>query len=175
MFSFYHQLLPNTNKIVYILNGCCLFLYILPISKFIIVSIRFQHQTFEEKVTFVSKWMLSHIEDGQHELSKPVFFTEYGFSNLNKDFQPSQRDRFYKSILDIIYKSAKRKRAGAGALVWQFFVEEMEEFNDDFGIVPWERPSTYRYFTDQSCRLARLRGIHRQNQILRELCLQTEN
>ncbi|KAB5530082.1 hypothetical protein DKX38_020163 [Salix brachista] len=104
----------------------------------------FPHLEFEDKLKYVSKWMLSHIEDGHYELNKPVFFTEFGLSNLNKDFQPSQRDRFYKTIFDIIYKSAKRKRAGAGALIWQLFVEGMDEFNDDFGFVPWERESTYR-------------------------------
>ncbi|KAF9670761.1 hypothetical protein SADUNF_Sadunf13G0102400 [Salix dunnii] len=93
----------------------------------------FPHLEFEDKLKYVSKWMLSHIEDGHYELNKPVFFTEFGLSNLNKDFQPSQRDRFYKTIFDIIYKSAKRKRAGAGALIWQLFVEGMDEFNDDFG------------------------------------------
>lgn len=135
---------------------------------------RIQGRTFEEKLTFVSKWMLSHIEDGHYELGKPVFFTEYGFSNLNNDFQHSQRDQFYKTILHIIYKSAKRKRAGAGALVWQFFVEGMEDFNDDFGIVPWEISSTYRSFIEQSCRLAKIQGTLLQNQNFRELCLQSQ-
>ncbi|OAY34054.1 mannan endo-1,4-beta-mannosidase 2 isoform X1 [Manihot esculenta] len=133
-----------------------------------------QGRTFEEKLTFVSKWMLSHIEDGHYELGKPVFFTEYGFSNLNNDFQHSQRDQFYKTILHIIYKSAKRKRAGAGALVWQFFVQGMEDFNDDFGIVPWEISSTYRSFIEQSCRLAKIQGTLLQNQNFRELCLQSQ-
>ncbi|XP_002517909.2 mannan endo-1,4-beta-mannosidase 2 [Ricinus communis] len=133
-----------------------------------------QNQGLEEKLTFVYKWMQSHIEDGHYELNKPVFFTEYGFSNLNKDFRPDHRDRFYKTVLDVIYKSAKRKRAGAGALVWQLFVEEMEEFNDDFGIVPWERPSTYRFLTEQSCKLARIQGDPRPNQYFKDLCLRRE-
>lgn len=134
----------------------------------------FPHQEFEDKLKYVSKWMLSHIEDGHYELNKPVFFTEFGLSNMNKDFQPSQPDRFYKTIFDIIYKSSKRKRAGAGALIWQLFVEGMDEFNDDFGIVPWERESTYRILTDQSCRLARIHGISPQNKYLKELCLQRQ-
>jgi mannan endo-1,4-beta-mannosidase len=116
--------------------------------------------------------MLSHIEDGDRELKRPVMFTEFGLSNLNKDFQPSHRDRFYKTVLDVIYKSAKRNRSGAGALVWQFFVGGMEEYNDDFGIVPWERPSTYRLITEQSCKLARIQGLSQLKGDLRELCLQ---
>lgn len=118
--------------------------------------------------------MLSHIEDGHYELNKPVFFTEYGLSNQSKGFHPSQRDHFYKTVLDIVYKSAKRNRAGAGALIWQLFVEGMEEFNDEFGVVAWERPSTYRLLTEQSCRLARIQGIDQQNRGLKELCLQRQ-
>ncbi|KAJ7981469.1 Mannan endo-1,4-beta-mannosidase [Quillaja saponaria] len=116
----------------------------------------FHDQEFEDKLKFVSKWMISHIEDGDRELKKPVLFSEYGLSNLNKDFLPSQRDKFYKTVLDTIHKSAKRKHSGAGALAWQFFVEGMDEFNDDFGIVPWERSSTYSLFTEQSCSMWRV-------------------
>ncbi|XP_022862509.1 mannan endo-1,4-beta-mannosidase 2-like isoform X2 [Olea europaea var. sylvestris] len=128
---------------------------------------------FEYKLKFISKWMLSHIEDGDKELKKPVMFTEFGLSTENKDFDPSQRDRFYKVILDIIYKSAKKQKSGAGAFVWQFLVEGMEKYNDDFGIVPWERPSTYRLFTEQSCRLARIQGaLPSQKEHLKRLCWQ---
>ncbi|KAG2323647.1 hypothetical protein Bca4012_059117 [Brassica carinata] len=57
--------------------------------------------------------MLSHIEDGDKELKKPVLFTEFGLSNLNKDNEPSQRDQFYRTIFDVVYKSAKRKRTSS--------------------------------------------------------------
>ncbi|KAL2457957.1 Mannan endo-beta-1 [Forsythia ovata] len=131
------------------------------------------NQDIEYKLKFVSKWMLSHIEDGDEELKKPVMFTEFGLSTENKDFDPSQRDRFYKVILDIIYKSAKRNKSGAGTFVWQFLIEGMEKYNDDFGIVPWERPSTYRLFTEQSCRLARIQGaLPSQKEHLKKLCWQ---
>ncbi|KAG6738907.1 hypothetical protein POTOM_058530 [Populus tomentosa] len=66
-------------------------------------------------IVYLDEWFCSHIEDGHYELNKPVFFTEFGLSNPNKDFQPSQQGRFYKTILDIKYKSEKRKQAGAGA------------------------------------------------------------
>ncbi|GLT64196.1 hypothetical protein SLA2020_367040 [Shorea laevis] len=108
----------------------------------------------EDKLKFVSKWMLSHIEDGDKELRKPVMFTEFGSSNRSKDFQPSHRDRMYKTVLDIIYDSAKEYRSGAGALAWQFFVGGMEDKTDDFGIVPCSVPSTYSLITQQSCNLA---------------------
>ncbi|XVF01999.1 hypothetical protein REPUB_Repub04eG0138500 [Reevesia pubescens] len=125
---------------------------------------------FEEKRNYVSKWVRSHIEDCDKELKKPVMFTEYGLSNQNKDYQPSQREQFYRTILDIIYKSAKKKGSGAGALVWQFFVEGMEEYNDDFGIVPWESPSIYKLTVEHSCRLARIQGLIQENGNLKDLC-----
>lgn len=90
---------------------------------------------------------------------KPVTFTEFGLSNLNKGFEPSQRDRFYKVIYDIMFKSAKRKKSGAGSFVWQFLVGGMEEYNDDFGIVPWDRPLTYQLITEHSCNLAAVQGV----------------
>ncbi|XWS54176.1 hypothetical protein CRYUN_Cryun10bG0067300 [Craigia yunnanensis] len=129
---------------------------------------------FEEKRNYVSKWVRSHIEDCDKELKKPVMFTEYGLSNQNKDFQPSQREQFYRTILDSIYKSAKKKRSGAGALVWQFLVEGMEEYNDDFGLVPWESPSIYKLTVEQSCRLARIQGLIQEKGNMNELCSKRE-
>jgi hypothetical protein len=41
--------------------------------------------------------------------------------------------------------------------VWQLAVERMEEYLDDFAIVPSERPSLQRMIKAQSCRLAKLR------------------
>lgn len=126
---------------------------------------------FEYKLKFVAKWILSHIEDGDKTLKKPVMFTEFGLSTENKDFTTAQRDRFYKVILDIMYKSAVRNKSGAGSLVWQFLVEGMEEANDDFGIIPWKRWSTYQLFTEQSCKLARFQGaLPTQLYYLRKLC-----
>lgn len=134
---------------------------------------RLRNHTFEQKVQFVTKWLLSHIHDGDKVLKKPVMFTEFGLSTENKEFDPDKRDRFFKVILDIIYKSAKRNMSGAGSFFWQFLVEGMEEYNDDFGIVPWERPSTYQLITEHSCRLARLHGaLPTQKEYLKSLCSQ---
>ncbi|EPS70897.1 mannan endo-1,4-beta-mannosidase 2 [Genlisea aurea] len=128
---------------------------------------------FEYQLRFAFRWMLSHIEDGDKELRKPILFTEFGLSTENKGFSHSNRDKLYRIILDVIYKSGLRKRSGAGTLVWQFLVEGMEEFNDDFGIVPWERQSTYKLFAEQSCRLARIQGaLPSQLRHLRKLCTQ---
>ncbi|MBA0556766.1 hypothetical protein Golob_026843, partial [Gossypium lobatum] len=125
---------------------------------------------FEEKRNYVSKWMHSHIEDCDKELKKPVMFTEYGLSDQNKDFQLSQREQLYRTIQDIIYKSAKKKGSGAGALVWQFFVEGMQEYSDDFGMVPWQSPPIYKLTIEHSCKLARIQGLIQENGNLKQLC-----
>ncbi|KAL1821655.1 hypothetical protein ACET3Z_016524 [Daucus carota] len=128
-------------------------------------------EDLEYKLNFVSRWMHSHIEDGDKELKKPVMFTEFGLSSQNKGFNPAQRDRFYKIVFDLIYESAKKKGSGAGSFAWQFFVGGMEEYNDEFGIVPWERRSTYKLITEQSCRLARIGGaLPWQSEYLKKVC-----
>lgn len=111
----------------------------------------------DEKVQYISKWITSHIEDGDRELRKPVLFTEFGISNKNKNFDHSHRDVAYKVIYDLIHKSARKNGSGAGAFIWQLLVEGMEEYNDDFGFVPAERPTLVRLLKKQSCRLARIR------------------
>ena len=87
-------------------------------------------------VEFVPKWMNSHIEDAERELKKPVIFTEFGYAKVSKDFEPSHRDRYYKAVYDIAYKAAREKRACAGSLIWQFFVGNFDEYNDEYGIKP---------------------------------------
>ncbi|XP_042518847.1 mannan endo-1,4-beta-mannosidase 2 [Macadamia integrifolia] len=130
----------------------------------------------EEKINFASKWVKTHIEDGDKELKKPIFFTEFGLVDDKKTFQPIHREKFYKTIYDNIYKSAKKKRSGAGACFWQFLVGGMEEYEDGNGIVPRERSSIYKVITDQSCRLARIQGgqDHLQGS-LKDICSKMAN
>ncbi|XP_028761693.1 mannan endo-1,4-beta-mannosidase 2 isoform X1 [Neltuma alba] len=130
----------------------------------------FHDQLFEDQLKFVSKWMLSHMEDGDKVLKRPVLFSEYGWSDMNQNFSTAEREKMYKTILNIIYKSAKRKRSGAGVLVWQFLVRGIEEFGDDFTLIPSENSSIYPLFVKQSCRLAKIQGRTLQNRSFKELC-----
>lgn len=114
----------------------------------------------DEKLEYISKWMTSHIEDGYSELKKPVLFTEFGLSNKNRNFDHSHRETFYKLIFDTVYESARKNGAGAGAFIWQLLVPGMEKYNDEFGIIPGERPSIDRLIKKQSCRLMSLRQGH---------------
>ncbi|WVZ02558.1 hypothetical protein V8G54_023364 [Vigna mungo] len=118
---------------------------------------RFHEQVIEDYMKFVSKWMLSHIEDGDKVMNKPVVFSEFGLSNIN--FTMSERKTMYKTVLDISYKSAKKNRSGGGCLVWQFLVGGMREFSDDFRIIPWEKTPIPSLFIEQSCRLAKMKEL----------------
>ncbi|CAL9120849.1 unnamed protein product [Musa acuminata var. zebrina] len=110
-----------------------------------------------EKVEYISKWITSHIEDGEKTLNKPIMFTEFGLSTKAKNFEYSHRIIFYKSIFNKIHESARQNGAGAGALIWQLLVQGMEDYNDDYGIVPRERPSVDKLIKEQSCQLIAVR------------------
>ncbi|KAH0454011.1 hypothetical protein IEQ34_018335 [Dendrobium chrysotoxum] len=115
--------------------------------------------TLLEKKRFVSNWVISHIKDGEEVLNKPVLFTEFGLSTKNNNTSYSHRDEFYKYIFDLIYKSALNKGAGAGSFIWQLLVDGMDNFSDEFGVVPKKRPSLYRLLKGQSCRLAKVSRV----------------
>ncbi|XP_057455512.1 mannan endo-1,4-beta-mannosidase 2-like isoform X2 [Lotus japonicus] len=127
-------------------------------------------QEFEDQLKFVSKWMLSHIEDGDEVLHKPVLFSEYGLSQRIQNFSASDREKIHKTILDIIYKSAKRNKSGAGTLIWQFLVDGINEFSDEYGIVPGGNSSTYSLLVEQSCRLAKVKGWPQQDVKFKQVC-----
>ncbi|KAK7342306.1 hypothetical protein VNO80_25253 [Phaseolus coccineus] len=128
----------------------------------------FHEQVSEDYIKFVSKWMLSHIEDGDKVLNKPVVFSEFGLSDIN--FTMPERKTMYKTILDISYKSAKKNRSGAGTLVWQFLVGGMQEFTDDFGIIPSEKTPIPSLFVEQSCRLAKVKGWSHKDKSFKQFC-----
>lgn len=131
---------------------------------------RFHEHGVEEQLNFVSKWMLSHIEDGDNVLKKPVLFSEYGLSTTIPNFSVPDREDMYRTVLNIILKSAKKNRSGAGALVWQFLVGGMEDYTDAYGMVPGESSSTHILFIKQSCRLAKIKGWTQHDVGFKELC-----
>ncbi|KAL9244501.1 hypothetical protein vseg_018272 [Gypsophila vaccaria] len=130
--------------------------------------------SLDEKLEFAKKWVSSHIEDGENQLKKPVLLSEFGMSSHTKGFEPSHRDQLINVVYDIIYKSAKTNGAGAGSFLWQFVVKGMEDYNDDFGIIPWKLQSTYNVMVEQSCRLARLRGPSTVNRKLVDVCSRSQ-
>ncbi|CAK9156848.1 unnamed protein product [Ilex paraguariensis] len=107
----------------------------------------------ETKMDFLSHWVDAHISDGLHLLKKPVLFTEVGFPLGMKSKGVYDRDVLLKMVYDKMSESAKKREAGAGALVWQLLVEGVERYGDRFSFVAWKHPTTYKLIVKQSCRL----------------------
>lgn len=111
------------------------------------------HDDMEAKARFLSRWVDSHISDGDHVLKKPVIFTEVG-TLVHADNQGlADKDILLKTMYEKIYELAKKRQAGAGALIWQLLVEGAGEYSDRFSFVAWDNPSTYKLILKQSCRL----------------------
>ncbi|KAF8030279.1 hypothetical protein BT93_E2659 [Corymbia citriodora subsp. variegata] len=96
-----------------------------------------------------------HIRDGDDILKKPVLFTEVVSSSQQNQQGSYQRDIFLKMVYDKIYESSKKRQAGAGALIWQLLVDDMQGYVDQFSFVAWNHLSTYKLIIEQSCRLRR--------------------
>ncbi|KAG1363843.1 mannan endo-1,4-beta-mannosidase 6 [Cocos nucifera] len=112
--------------------------------------------SLEEKVKYLSSWVDSHVNDSQNILKKPVLFLEFG-SNLHaKKNGTYERDDLLNVVYDKVYESARKGQAGAGALIWQLMVEGMQKYHDEFSLIAWENPPTYKLIVQQSCRLLRL-------------------
>ncbi|GFP96475.1 mannan endo-1 4-beta-mannosidase 6 [Phtheirospermum japonicum] len=107
----------------------------------------------EAKVKYLSNWLDTHISDSENVLKKPVLFTELGAPLTIQTGGLYDRDILLKTAYDKIYKSAEKREAGAGVLIWQLLVEGVEEYSDRFSLVASKYPSTYKLILDQSCRL----------------------
>lgn len=94
-----------------------------------------------------------HISDAEYFLKKPVLFTEVGSFIHRKRQGLYNTDTLLKIVYHKIYESAKKRQAGAGALIWQLLVEGMEEYGDQFSIVAWDYPSIHKLIIEQSCKL----------------------
>ncbi|KAK8517255.1 hypothetical protein V6N13_092538 [Hibiscus sabdariffa] len=129
------------------------------------------HHDMEAKARFLSQWVDSHISDGDHLLKKPVLFTEVGSLVHSNNQGVADKDILLKTVYDKIYESAKKRQAGAGALIWQLLVEGVEEYGDRFSFVAWDNPSTYKLILKQSCRLQSIFGksIH-SRKVNKDLC-----
>ncbi|RZC89737.1 hypothetical protein C5167_035732 [Papaver somniferum] len=109
-----------------------------------------------QKADYLSHWVDSHVTDGDHVLKKPVLFTEVG-SSLRVNKGVYNKDFLLKTVYNKIFESAKKGQAGAGALIWQLLVEGVEEhYGDQFSLIAWDHPSTYKLILEQSCRLRRI-------------------
>ncbi|CAK7345090.1 unnamed protein product [Dovyalis caffra] len=114
------------------------------------------HADLEAKTNHLSNWVDSHVSDGDLVLRKPVLFTEVGSRWHVDEKGVNDRDVLLKIVYDKIYESAKKRRAGAGALIWQLLVEDVDRYSDQFSFIPQDYPSTYKLIKEHSCRLQRI-------------------
>lgn len=114
---------------------------------------RLSTQNVEDYQTFFQSWVDAHIQDAETILGMPVLFTEFGLSSKKPGFTTTGRDSFYKIVYDKIYESAQINGAGAGALLWQFLPPTMTNWDDGYGIYPFECSSITELIQEQSSRL----------------------
>jgi mannan endo-1,4-beta-mannosidase len=111
-----------------------------------------------EKLQFLHKWVLAHIQHSAEILNQPVIFTEFGLSDQKSGFSIQLRNEFNNIVYDQVYSSVLEGGAAGGALFWQFLHEEMADWNDGFGIFPTEPSSTTELIAAQSVRLKSASG-----------------
>ncbi|KAH9605362.1 hypothetical protein KSS87_011741 [Heliosperma pusillum] len=110
------------------------------------------HANDTTKMNFASKWIDSHIKDAENVLKKPVVFTEVGSVSNVESQGVYSKIYLFRIVYDKIYESATKGQAGAGAMIWQLLVEDMDEYGDRFSLVAWNHPSIYKLIVKQSCR-----------------------
>lgn len=106
-----------------------------------------------QKMDFISKWMDTHINDAENILKKPVLFTEVGCPSNVQGQGVYNQNSLFQIVFDKIFESARKGRAGAGAMIWQLLAEDMDDYGDRFSLVAWKKPATYKLIVRQSCRL----------------------
>ncbi|GAA0144347.1 hypothetical protein Leryth_016872 [Lithospermum erythrorhizon] len=102
-----------------------------------------------DQMRFMQRWIMSHSTDSKTILKKPLIFSEFGKSNKDPGFNIKTRDSFMSSIYKYIYGLAQNG-ALAGGLVWQLLANEMEPYDDGYGIVLSQNPSTRSVIYQQS-------------------------
>ncbi|GLJ19089.1 hypothetical protein SUGI_0342820 [Cryptomeria japonica] len=108
------------------------------------------------QLLFLKKWMKVHIKDATKVLKKPILFAEFGKSYKDPGYNISERNKFYKTVYENIYKAAKTGKVGGGGLFWQLVAEGMESLADGYEIVLSQNPSTAALVSFQSRRLSAL-------------------
>ncbi|KAL5715801.1 mannan endo-1,4-beta-mannosidase [Ranunculus cassubicifolius] len=107
-------------------------------------------QNEDAQVNFVNRWMSSHWADSKTVIQKPVVFTEFGKSSKDPAYSLSERDSFLNDVYDNIYDDAKSGGAFGGGFVWQLLAEGMNEYDDGYGIVLSQNPTTAAVISAQS-------------------------
>ncbi|PIN00266.1 Mannan endo-1,4-beta-mannosidase [Handroanthus impetiginosus] len=110
----------------------------------------------EDQAKFVEKWIQAHGDDSKSILGKPLVLTEFGKSSRSAVYTVGARDKYFQTIFDNIYNSARNGGAYGGALFWQVMAEGMENWSDGYEVVLEQSPSTVGFIYQQSRRISSL-------------------
>ncbi|KAJ6378829.1 hypothetical protein OIU78_028952 [Salix suchowensis] len=113
----------------------------------------------QSQLSFLNKWLDTHIQDAQNILRKPILVAEFGKSWKDPGFSTYQRDLVFNTVYYKIYSSAKRGGAAAGGLFWQLLTEGMDNFRDGYDIVLGQPSSTANIIAQQAHKLHQIRKI----------------
>lgn len=102
---------------------------------------RLTRQNDEAQISFLNKWLQSHIQDAKNIIQKPLLFAEFGKSSKDPAYSTYQRDLLFHKVYTAIYSSAGGGGVAAGGLFWQLLTEGMDDFKDGHEITLNERPS----------------------------------
>ncbi|CAI0556331.1 unnamed protein product [Linum tenue] len=116
-------------------------------------------QSRYEQMTFLQKWMSSHLTDSRTILRKPLVFAEFGLSNKATGYANLGRDLFLNAVYGTIFGSARYGGTIGGGLVWQLLADGMDSYNDGYEIVLSQCPSTSFLIGLQSRRMSALQHV----------------
>ncbi|CAI9099603.1 OLC1v1036451C1 [Oldenlandia corymbosa var. corymbosa] len=105
---------------------------------------------------FMQRWMTSHWEDSKNILKKPLVVAEFGKSSKDPGFSLTNRDDFMGNVYRLIYGFARSGGTMGGSLIWQLMAQGMDSYNDGYGIVLGQDPSTTSLMSRQAHAMAAL-------------------
>ncbi|KAL2474469.1 Mannan endo-1 [Abeliophyllum distichum] len=105
---------------------------------------------------------MSHIQDAQNIVQKPLIFAEFGKSSRDPAYNTYQRDLLFNTIYSAIYLSAGGNGVAAGGLFWQLLTEGMDNFRDGYEIIFNESQSTASMIAEESRKLNKIRNMYRE-------------
>ncbi|KAF2580754.1 hypothetical protein F2Q68_00002810 [Brassica cretica] len=107
---------------------------------------------------YLRKNLAGHIEDAQNVLKKPLILGEFGKPSDAPGYTQAQRDAVFTTAFDIIYVSAQKGGAAAGALFWHLISDDMNNFRDAYSISLSEKSSTINIIGQQSRKMNLIGG-----------------
>ncbi|XP_039113817.1 mannan endo-1,4-beta-mannosidase 1-like [Dioscorea cayenensis subsp. rotundata] len=108
------------------------------------------------QLEYMKNWTESHVQDAGRILKKPILMGEFGKSLKPKGGSIKSRDALMVITYTMILHSARNNGPFAGGLFWQLLDQALGQFQDGYGIVLPEFPSTAALIASHSRTLSNL-------------------